>query len=149
MTANQSARPVRAGRSSGPRLAAAFLAVLAVGACAGENLFTGVSISDQKPQVQITAPAASAAVAAGDSVQVTADITGTRGISQVKFTGVLDAGGAAAFPEQIVSLPNPPDTTISRFMRRSGATSGAAKIIVEATDILGDKGADTVAIVLN
>jgi hypothetical protein len=148
MTANQSARPGRAGRSSGPRLAAAFVAALAVGSCAGENLFTGVAIGDQGPLVEITAPTPGASVAAGDSIEVTANLTGTRGLTQVKFSGALDAGGGA-FVEQIVTLPNPPDTTVSRFMRRSGATNGNAKIVVEATDALGDKGADTVAVVLN
>jgi hypothetical protein len=121
---------------------------LTVGACAGENLFTGIASGDQGPQVEITAPVAGASVATNDSVQVTANVIGTRGISQVKFSGALDAGGAA-FADQIVTLANPSDTTMSRFMRRTGATNGNAKIIVEATDALGDKGADTVAIVLN
>jgi len=148
MTVNQSTRPARAGRSSGPRLAAAFLAALAVGACAGENLFNIIVTADQGPQVDISAPSPGAAVASGDSVQVTADIVGSRGLSQVKFSGALDAGGAA-FIEQIITLPNPSDTSLSRFMRRAGTTAGNAKIIVEATDVLGDKGADTVAVVLN
>jgi hypothetical protein len=118
-------------------------------ACAGENLFQGLATSDQGPRVEITAPSAGAAVAAGDSVQVSADITGQRGISQVKFSATFTSGGGAALVEQTVTLANPPDTTLARFMRRSGATTGSASIIVEATDALGDKGADTVAVVLN
>jgi hypothetical protein len=34
-------------------------------------------------------------------------------------------------------------------MRQSGTTTGSVNIIVEATDILGDKGSDTVAITIN
>ncbi len=66
----------------------------------------------------------------------------------MKFSGALTSGGTA-FVEQAVTLPNPPDTTLARFVRRSGVTAGNARIIVEATDALGDKGADTVAVVLN
>jgi hypothetical protein len=149
MRANQTARPARPGRSTGPRLAAALLAVVALPACAGENLFQGLATSDQGPRVEITAPTEGAAVPAGDSVQVSADITGNRGISQVKFTGTFTSGGGAALIEQTVTLANPPDTSLSRFMRRSGATTGGVSIIVEATDALGDKGADTVAVTLN
>ena len=118
-------------------------------ACAGENLFTGVASASQGPEVTITAPAANAAVAAGDSVQVSADIVAQQGISQVRFSGTFTSGGATALTELIVTLPNPPDTTVSRFMRRAGATTGNVTVIVEATDVLGDKGADTVAVVLN
>lgn len=149
MTANQTVRPDRPGRSAGPHLAAVLLAAVALPACAGENLFTGSATVEQGPEVTITAPSANAGVAAGDSVQVLADVTGQRGISQVKFSGTFASGGATALVEQLVTLPNPPDTTISRFMRRSGGTTGNVNIIVEATDVLGDKGADTVVVVLN
>jgi hypothetical protein len=148
MTANQSPRPASAGRSSGPRLAAALIAALAVGACAGENLFTGSATVEQGPEVTITAPAANASLGVGDSIQVSADITGSRGLSQVKFSGTF-SGGSTAFTEQIVTIPNPPDTSIARFLRQAGATTGNVNIIVEATDVLGDKGADTVAVVIN
>ncbi|MBM4182777.1 MAG: hypothetical protein FJ207_00975 [Gemmatimonadetes bacterium] len=148
MRANPTARPFYKGRSTDLRRAAALVAALALPGCAGENLFTGSATVDQGPQVEITAPATNTGVAAGDSVQVTANITGPRGLSQVTFTGAFTAGGTA-FTAQTVTLANPPDTTVSRFMKRSGATTGNATIIVEATDALGDKGADTVAVVLN
>jgi hypothetical protein len=148
MRANLTARPSGRGRSSSLRLAAATLVAVAAPACAGENLFTGSATVEQGPEVTITAPADNATVAAGDSVQVSADITGPRGISQVKFSGLFTAG-STAFTEQIVTLTNPPDTTLARFMRQSGTTTGSVNIIVEATDILGDKGSDTVAITIN
>ncbi|MEQ1856326.1 MAG: hypothetical protein ABL963_07645 [Longimicrobiales bacterium] len=149
MTPNQRARLARSGRPSGPRLAVALLAAVALPACAGENLFTGLVTSDQGPQVEINTPTAGAAVAANDSVLVTASITATRGISAVQFSGVLDAGGGAFINYVFTSAGTVSDTTLTTYMRRSGVTTGGAKIIVEATDALGDKGADTVAVVLN
>jgi hypothetical protein len=147
MRANLTTRPA-SGRSTGLRLAVAATLVAAAAACAGENLFTGNASVEQGPQVTITSPAANASVSVGDSVNVQADIVGSRGISQVKFSGFF-TGGTTAFTEQTVTLPNPPDTTLARFIRQAGATTGNVNIIVEATDILGDKGADTVAVVIN
>jgi hypothetical protein len=80
---------------------------------------------------------------------VTASITATRGITGAVFSGSLDAGGAAFVNQTFASAGTLSDTTLAYYMRRSGATTGNAKIIVEATDALGDKGADTVAVVLN
>jgi hypothetical protein len=147
MRVNLTTRPA-SGRSTGLRLAAAMLVAAVASACAGENLFTGLVTSEQGPTVTITSPAANASVSAGDSLNVQADIVGSRGISQVKFSGFF-TGGTTAFTEQIVTLPNPPDTTLARFLRQAAATTGNVNIIVEATDILGDKGSDTVAVVIN
>ena len=149
MTANQTVRPARPGRSTGPRLAAVLMAALALPACSGENLFTGVATGSQGPQVEITTPSAGAAVAPGDSVQVTANVTALRGLRAVQFSGVLDAGGSAFIQVGFFTAANIADTTLTTYLKRQVGATGGAKIIVEAEDALGDKGADTVAVVLN
>ena len=68
------------------------------------------------------------------------------GVTSVTFSGLF-SGGSAAFNQVVVgSLPAPQDTTISRYLRQSGTTTGNVRIIVEATDALGDRGADTVTV---
>ena len=129
-------------------IAVAGLAMVA--ACTGENLFTGPSLGGTLlgPSVEIDAPAANAAVGAADSVQVTTTVASQNGVTQVTFSGVFPSG-TAAYISQVVSLPNPQDTTISRFLLRSGTATGGASIIVQATDLLGATAADTVAITIN
>jgi hypothetical protein len=119
-------------------------------ACTGDNLFTGLgaSVGLLGPEVNITAPAANFAMAVGDSVQVTANVSSPDGVSSVKFKGLF-SGGAAAFTEITFTLPNPQDSTVSRFMRQAGTTTGNVRIIVEATDVGGDTGADTVTVVIS
>jgi chitodextrinase len=147
MSSNEPVRPAE-GRRRASRFGAAVVGVGVLAACTGDNLFTGLGFAiDLGPQVTITAPQANITIAVGDSVQVTATISSTQGVSQVNFAGLLDGGGAAFTPVS-VTLPNPPDTTISRFLRRATATAGSARIIVEATDILGGTGADTISVAL-
>jgi len=125
------------------------LALVALAACAGENLFTGPVLGGgiSGPQVEITEPQANITLAVGDSVKVTASMTSSLGIVSVDFVGNLDEGGAAFTPVSF-ALPSPQDTTVFRYLKRSGTTAGSASIIVTATDEIGDVGADTVAIVL-
>ena len=122
-------------------VAAAVLALAAVAACTGENLFTGPSLGGglSGVTVAITAPAEGATFATGDSVQVTARVASVNGVTQVTLSGAF-ATGTSAFVTQVVSVPNSPDTTLSRFLRRAGTTTGSAKIIVQATDLLGGSG---------
>lgn len=150
MRAYQAVRPPRPGRSIRLRLAVGVLAAGVLAACAGENLFTelGASTGLLGPEVEITAPQANLALAVGDSVQVTANVSASDGVSQVKYTGLFE-GGATAFLEQIVPLPNPQDTTVSRYMKQAGTTTGSVRIIVEARDLLGETGADTVVVVIS
>jgi hypothetical protein len=63
------------------------------------------------------------------------------------FSGNFNDGGTA-FTAQTVTLPNPTDTTVTRSLEQPGTTAGAAKIIVQATDLLGATGADTLAITI-
>jgi len=125
---------------------AAAFAVLA--GCTGENLFTGPALGGTLlgPTVEITVPAAGAAVAAGDSVQVTASVASDIGVNQVTFSGSFTTG-TTAYITQVVSLSSQ-DTTLSRFLKPAGTTTGSARIIVEATDLLGGAGADTVTVTI-
>jgi hypothetical protein len=144
--------PVRGAEGEERRVASRFgVAVVIAGvfaACTGDNTFTGLGFAGpQRPEVTITAPQANISIAAGDSVEVKATITSVQGVSQVTFTSLLDGGGNAFTPIS-VTLPNPQDTTLARFMIRATATAGSARIIVRAVDVLGDDGADTVAVSL-
>jgi hypothetical protein len=132
------------------RLAIALVAVAAAPACTGDNLFTGLGARSGLlgPEVQITAPQPNVAIAVGDSVQVTANVSSPDGVTAVKFTGAF-AGGGTAFTEILVSnLPAPNDTTLTRVMKQAGTTTGGVSIVVEASDALGNKGADTVAVII-
>jgi hypothetical protein len=131
---------------------AAMAAFAVVAGCTGENLFTGPTTSSSGsllgPTVEITAPAANAGVLLGDSVQVTAKITSDNGVNQVTFSGVFTTG-ATAFVSQAVTLASVTDTTISRYLKQAGTVTGTAKIIVQASDILGNIGADTVSVTIS
>jgi hypothetical protein len=152
MRAHQTSRPSRRGRSIGLRLAVGLVAVGLLPACTGDNLFTGLgaAVGLLGPEVEITAPQNNLTLAVGDSVDVTANVSSPDGITSVKFSG-LYAGGQAAFTEIVVgNLPAPPDTTITRLMRQvTGSTAGNVRLIVEATDALGDKGADTINVIIS
>jgi hypothetical protein len=150
MRANQTARPSRPGRSKRVRLAGVMLAAAVLPACTGDNLFTGVgaSVGLLGPEVEITAPAENFTMAVGDSVQVTAIVSSPNGVSSVTYNGLF-SGGAVAFTQISFTLPNPQDSTVSRFMRQAGATTGNVQIIVEATDLLGATGADTVTVIIS
>ncbi len=152
MRAHEPMRP-HAGRRIRVRVAGAVLVAAAVlGACTGENLFTGLAGVTQLlgPDVDITAPQAGLTLAVGDSVQVGANITSQDGVTEVAFSGLFQAGGAA-FVSEIVPLPsNPMDTTVAEFLIQvDGAGTGNVNLIVEATDVLGQRGADTVQVSIN
>ncbi len=115
-------------------------------ACTGDNLFTGLTLGGGLlgPEVDITAPLSNFTLGVGDSVTVTANVSSSDGVTTITFSGLF-SGGSAAFTQVIVSnLPTPQDTTITRVIRQAGATTGNVRVIVEATDVLGDRGADTV-----
>jgi len=152
MRAFEETRPAP-GRRVPARLGGAILvALVAAAACSGENLFTGPATGRQPgllgPSVNITGPAGPVIVAPGDSLNVTAAVASDEGVTEVSFTSSLDAGGPAPFTPIVIPLAAVTDTTISRFMVRSGTTPGAAKIIVTARDITGKTGADTVSVTL-
>jgi hypothetical protein len=146
MRANQTPRAPRRGL----RLAVALTAAAALPACTGDNLFTGLGAFTGLlgPEVEITAPQNNLTLAVGDSVQVTANVSSPDGVASVKYTGLF-TGGGEAFTEITVALPNPQDSTVARYMKQAGTTTGNVRIIVEATDVLGEKGADTVNVIIS
>jgi hypothetical protein len=151
MRPNPTSRPVSEGRSIGVRLTMALLVAGSLPACTGDNLFTGLgaAVGLLGPEVEITAPQANLNLALGDSVEVTANVSSPSGVTSVKYSGTF-AGGQAAFTEVIVSsLPAPQDTTLTRMMRQAGTGTGNVRVIVEATDANGDKGADTVNVIIS
>jgi hypothetical protein len=79
---------------------------------------------------------------------VTANVSSPDGVSSVKYSGLF-TGGEAAFTEVVVTLPSPQDSTVSRYMKQIGTTTGTVRVIVEATDALGEKGADTVNVIIS
>jgi len=153
MTAHDERRP-KSGRGIQARAAvAAMVGFAVVAGCTGDNLFTGPTLggggSLLGPTVEISAPAANAVIATGvDSVQVTAKITSDNGVNEVTFSGVFTSG-TTAFISQVVTLPSATDTTVSRFLKRAGTSTGTARIIVQAKDILGATGADTVSVTIS
>ena len=148
MSANPTSRPSPRGRSVRVRLAVALLVAGSLPACTGDNLFTGLGAIAGLlgPEVEITVPQANFSLAAGDSLTVTANVAAPEGVTTVTFSGLF-SGGSAAFTQVVVSnLPSPADTTITRRLGQAGATTGTVRVIVEATDALGDRGADTVSV---
>jgi hypothetical protein len=142
------------GRRTRLRLGVAgVLALAAAVACTGENIFP-LSVAKsgggglEAPTVEISTPAANAALTQGDSVQVTAAIMSTNALSTVTFSGSF-TGGTAAYIQQVVSATGATDTTLSRFLQPSGTQTGNARVIVKATDVLGNSGADTVQVTIN
>jgi hypothetical protein len=150
MSANNTSRPARTGRRR-LCLAGALIVAGSLPACTGDNIFTSSFVTGGVlgPQVEITAPQANFTLALGDSVEVTANVSSPEGITTVKFSGTF-AGGQLAFTEIVVgSLPSPQDTTMTRMMRQAGTGTGNVRVIVEATDALGEIGADTVNVVIS
>lgn len=139
------------GRRVAARVGAGVLTAVLVAACAGENLFPAFIVTAPEdllgPQVDITAPSGPVTVPPGGTVSVTAALSSGEGLTQVAFTGTLEAGGAAFTPVTL-ALASPRDTTVTQVLTRSTATTGTARIIVTATDVTGDQGADTVSVTL-
>lgn len=134
------------------RLALATGCLFVTAACTGVNIFpTGVSTSEEQggpPTLEITQPAAAAALTVGDSVQVTASVTSGTGVNQLTMSGSF-LTGTSAYVQQVISLSAATDTTVSRFLQPAGTQTGDARIVVQATDLLGNTGADTVQVTVN
>lgn len=130
------------------RLLAALLAVGAAGACAGENLFTNPGVGASTPQVEITAPVASATVVQGASLSVAANATAQAGGANVEYKGI-NADGTAAFVTQTGSLNGLVSLELGATLAAAPTqVTGSAKIIVRVTDQSGGVGADTVSVTI-
>ncbi|MGH7443817.1 MAG: YncE family protein, partial [Longimicrobiales bacterium] len=135
----------------------ALVAVFAMGACDGDNLFRpgngGLPGQDSTPpQVEILAPGEDATFPLGDSILVRARIFDLTGIKTVRMHGesirqdsASDTQIVERFDERSVTFPQPPatdlptDTTLLRFLVALPDTvSETVQIIVEAEDSLGN-----------
>ena len=121
--------------------------VLVAVACTGENIFpTGVVGGGELEGggVQITEPSDGASVPVNDSVEVTASFLTSTGYNQLSFTHLFPNGTSQRIfsPGNVVT-----DTTLSRTLW-TGTTPGDGTIIVEATDVLGNRDSDTISVTI-
>lgn len=125
---------------------AAGVAVLS--ACAGENLFTGVTAGSQSgPSVQITEPTTGASAEIGDSILVEATVTAQSGAAEVVYTGIYEVEEDAAYTRETTDLNGLVNLALSNYLRAvPGQRAGTAVVVVEATDQTGASGADTVTV---
>lgn len=137
-------------RSRRARVLGAAVATAVAAACAGENLFTGPVTGGQnlRPTVEITVPQAGASVGVGDSITVTATIESGQDLSTATFSGTY-SGGVAAFTSRTATfLGSVQDTTITYRLGSASANTGAVAIVVQAEDLTGQTGADTVSVTI-
>ena len=146
-------RPRLQGRRAGVRSALTAFAALGLAvACTGDNLFTGPALgtgSGEGPSVQISTPANGSSLPVGDSVLVTASAQSDLGMVEIVFGGEYTPAGTQAFAPKIRSLAGTFDTTVAVFLLPVGTTPGDVLIVVQAEDVTGGTGADTVTITLN
>jgi hypothetical protein len=139
------------------------VALTVLGACEGENLFSGDRPTFQTPDsalpgVTIIDPVDGSSAPLTGNLLVRADINDDNGIKQVRFQGVAIRGDSVTnttvvtrFTEVVVNFPQPPslalprDTTLARFLTpvAGDSTSENVLIIVTATDSLNNVRADT------
>ena len=136
-----------------PRLAAglAIAAALALGACRGENLFslTG-TVAGTEPQVLITAPGPGNTIATGDSILILAEVTGQEGLTTIDFRGEYadSIGGDAYVPERQSGGGANFVRVNNRLVAVTGQVAGEVYIVVEATDLAGAQGKDSVKVTI-
>ena len=150
MSANPTPRPSPRGRPLRLRLAATRLVAGSLPACTGDNQLTGVGAVAGLlgPEVEITAPLPNFTLRVGDSLTVTTNVSSEDGITSVTFSGLFSGGSAALTQLVVTNLASPQDTTLTRVLRQTGTSTGNVRVIVEATDALGDRGADTVNVII-
>lgn len=136
-------------KSAGARPLAALVAALAVGACAGENLFSAAGTGGTGPEVEITAPTEGAEVNTGESVSVTAAALAQNGASSVQYRGIYSSDQSTAYTSQTSQLNGLVSLSLSTsLVAAPGQEDGEALIIVTVTDQIGEVGADTVKVTI-
>jgi hypothetical protein len=125
------------------------LGALALGACRGENLFTGAgTLAGTEPQILITAPGSGSTIAVGDSILILAEITAQEGLSTVSFRGeYADSAGGDAYTPETQSGNGLTFLRVSNRLRAvPGQVAGDVYIVIEATDAVGGQGKDSVKV---
>jgi hypothetical protein len=137
----------------GRRLAAGLLllAVLPLGACRGENLFslTG-TVAGTEPRVLITAPGAGGTIATGDSILILAEITAQEGLTTIDYRGeYADSIGGDAYVSERESGGGSTFVRVNnRLVAVVDQVPGEVYIVVEATDLAGAQGKDSVKVTI-
>jgi len=121
-------------------------------ACAGENLFTGLgtSVEMTAPAVDITTPTEGFNAALGDSLLVEANVNAPNGATSVTYSATYETDGEAAYTSLTETLDGSISVRLSESLAAvGGQVTGAALVVVEVTDQTGEKGADTVTVVIS
>jgi hypothetical protein len=151
-------RPINRRLKQGGACLAAAGALLLSGACAGENIFTGVAAAGGgllgdvlPPRLEITAPLPNLSVASGDSVLVRVNVSDNGGVREVLIGGIANRGGldVPRFEAQLFTLPDVADTTLTHYLQAlPDNTPESVNIIVEVTDTIGSFSSDSVRIII-
>lgn len=155
-----SSSPGRARR--GPAVVAV-ACMVALGACDGENLFTGPSVTADilRPNVTILEPTGDSVTThtIGDSLSVTVTVTDLGGVDSISIEGFairgnVDTGANEIIPRYETALlileTAPSDTTVTQILAATeDGFVETAQIVATAWDRAGNSRADTVSVFLD
>ncbi len=142
----------RPTRSRAAYVGLVLLGSVALGACRGENLFSlAGGLTGGQPTVEITAPTSGATQVVGDSVLVLASIEAPAGVITIDFRATyVDSIGGPAYTSETQSGGNAISVAVTNRLRAvAGQREGEAYIVVEATDVAGQQGIDSVKVTIN
>jgi hypothetical protein len=123
---------------------------LVLSACAGENLFSlSAGVGTTGPAVGITAPGEGFTIALGDSVLVLADVTAPDRATLATYRGTHPDTGDDAYIGQTATLGSVPAANLRTYLKAADTqVVGAAYVVVEVTDALGQTGIDSVRVTI-
>ncbi len=127
------------------------LAALSLAACRGDNLFSlAATVAGNEPTVLITAPGGGNTIAKGDSILILAEVTAQAGLTAVDFRGEYadSIGGDAYIPERQSANGSTFLRVNNRLLAVDGQVTGEVYIVVEATDLAGAQGKDSVKVTI-
>lgn len=128
--------------------ACAIVGAAFLGACRGENLFSvAASVAQPGPKVTMTQPGPGYTIAPGDSLRVLAEVTAPAGLSQVAYRGTYTADDSDAYTPETQSFAGEAFSRVDNWLQAAGTpVAGDVYIVVEATDLTGAMGKDSVKI---
>ena len=128
--------------------ACAIMGATFLGACRGENLFSlAASVAQPGPTVNMTQPGPGYTIAPGDSIRILAEVNSPAGLSTVDYRGTYPADGSDAYVGESASFPGEPFRRLDNWLQpAAGQVAGDVYIVIEATDLTGAMGKDSVKI---
>jgi hypothetical protein len=122
----------------------------ALGACAGENLFSlATSSGAVGPDVELTSPSDAFTLTIGDSIRVRANVNAPQGGGSVVYRASYAGTETAAFTSETQNLNGLVVATLDNYLKAAAAqTAGSAYIVVEVTDLAGAMGKDSVKVTI-